>query len=418
MVKRLIAAIALSTVCIVARSIDTSTGIFDERFRTLRVDAGALGYPPVINLGSDDTVEISFDELADERSYLRYKVVHCNADWQSSRLVDSQVLEGFNEGIIENYEYSRMAYTRYVHYSLQLPDEKFQFKVSGNYLLQIFREEDMTEPVIQQRIMVNEGVASVGGTILFATDVDYRSRHQQLEVEVDTEKARVDDPFNDLTLVISQNGRADNQVSLHHPLRVDGQRAVYAHQPELIFPAGNDYRRFESISTTVPTSGVEIVEFQEPYYRAFLTTDLPRNDQSYFYDLNLHGNYVVRERDSDDSDIDADYIVTYFTLEMPPLLNGGDVFIEGDLTNRRLDSSSRMTYNQSEGRYEKALLLKQGAYSYQYLVTKAGNSPTVSATQPIEGDHYETRNQYIVAAYHRDRFMHYDRLIGFTILTF
>lgn len=413
----LMATAMLTGICRAAGLNDTMTGRFDEHFRTLQVEVeGAqMGFPPVIDLDGDDRLIVSFDELADDRSYLRYSIVHCNADWQPSGLVDSEVLDGFNEGTIDDWEYSRMAYTRYVHYRIVLPNDRFRFKVSGNYLLRVYREDDPDETVLQARFMVCESTAAVAGEILFATDVDYRDRHQQLKIDVDVTNSQVEDKFNDLRVYVSQNGRLDNEVALRQPLRAVGDHVVYEHQPQLIFKSGNVYRRFEIVSTTVPSAGVEGVEFIEPYYHAFLSTDEGRGDGRFYYDLDLHGNYVVRERDSDDGDVDGDYVVTHFSLDIPKL-QGRSVFIDGDMVNRRFSPESLMVYNESTGRYERNLLLKQGAYSYQYLTVGPGEKSGETAT--IEGDHYETRNRYVVKVYHRRRGERYDRLIGITILTF
>lgn len=400
-----------------AAATDTMTGIFDDRFRSLSVSLSQsqLGYPPILQLYGDDVLEIEFDELAEDRSYLRYSVTHCNADWQPSGLVDSEILDGFNQGDIEDYEYSRMPYTHYVHYRIYLPNQHFRFKVSGNYLLRVYRDDDPDTTLLQARFMVDEAAADVTGEILFATDRDYRDRHQQLALQVDVTDAKVRDPFNDLIVKVSQNGRIDNEVTLNHPLRAIGDKAIYEHDAKLIFPGGNNYRRFEIISTTVPTSGVEFVEFNDPYYHATLLPDLQRADQSYVYDLNLHGNYVIRERESDQSDIDADYIVTHFALDIPRI-PGKTIFIDSDMTSRRFSPESMMVWNEATQRYERTMLLKQGAYSYQYLVMGPGDR--VATTAEIEGDNYQTRNVYLVKVYYRRPSERYDRLLGYTLLTF
>lgn len=394
-----------------ASAVDTATGIFDERFRSLQISvdgAGGLDYPAVISMYGDDAVTVGFDELADDRSFLRYSIVHCNAYWQPSGLADIEVFDSFNFGEVEDYALSRSSYTPYVHYSITLPNERFQFKISGNYLLQVYRDTDPDEILLQIRFMVDESLASITGDILSATDVDYRGAHQQLAVGVDVSNAHVRDQFNDLILSVSQNGRDDNRAFLLHPLRVMSSTLIYEHLPELIFPAGNNYRRFEIVSTTVPNMGVESMEFNDPYWHATLVADRPRNEDAWLYDLNLHGRYVVRERESDESQIDADYVVTHFSLDAPynPDL---DIFIDSDAVCRRLSPESRMVFNHATGMYERTLLLKQGAYSYQYL---AKDRKGKCATSYIEGDDYQTRNVYDIAVYHRQPGERYDRLIG------
>ena len=98
-----------------------------------------------------------------------------------------------------------------------------------------------------------------------------------------------------------------------------------------------------------------------------------------------------------------------------PRLEGGDIFIDGDLTQRRLDPLSRMVWNNATGRYELSLLLKQGAYNYQYLFVPSGAER--GETAPVEGDNYQTVNEYTVRVYHRPRGSRSDRLVGVSTIT-
>ena len=86
------------------------------------------------------------------------------------------------------------------------------------------------------------------------------------------------------------------------------------------------------------------------------------------------------------------------------------VFLDGDFTQRRFDPNSRMVYNPSTGLYERSMLLKQGAYNYQYLVVPQGGKRGYTAQ--IEGDKYQTENEYFIRVYHRRPGERYDRLIG------
>lgn len=104
--------------------------------------------------------------------------------------------------------------------------------------------------------------------------------------------------------------------------------------------------------------------------------------------------------------------MTHFSLAMPEM-TGGDVFIDGDLTQRRFDTSSRMVYNQATGAYEQSMLLKQGAYNYQYLYLPFG---ATRGENSIEGNYYETVNEYTVRVYHRPRGSRFDRLIGVALV--
>ena len=124
--------------------------------------------------------------------------------------------------------------------------------------------------------------------------------------------------------------------------------------------------------------------------------------------------YDVRDTEVADPATQADYVLTHFTLDMPRL-EGGDIFIDGDLTQRRLDPLSRMVWNNATGRYELSLLLKQGAYNYQYLFVPSGAER--GETAPVEGDNYQTVNEYTVRVYHRPRGSRSDRLVGVSTIT-
>ena len=427
MVRHILLLITLLTaVTAAAQRTDTGNGIFNERLRTLEVkstaDGGDRGWQmpgaAMMVLDSGDAVTVEFDVLSDDRDYLRYSVTHCNADWQPSQLAYVEYLDGFDEGTIDDYEFSQATSVHYVHYRFTIPNDQVRITATGNYLLRIYPEDDPEQTWAQCRFVVTDQTASVAAALTSRTDVDYNKAHQQLELQVNVDRAQVSDIFNDVTVVIQQNGRTDNQAVLTKPLRVSGRTLVYEHQAPLIFKAGNEYRRFESLSTQYPGMGVERMEYRAPYYHTVLQADQSRAGESYHYDQTLNGGFVVREYNADDPDTQADYTVVHFTLDYPET-PGFDFYLDGDFVNRRFSPEARMVYNRGTGKYQHAMLLKQGAYSYQYLALPAADasgryngSATVGRTDVIEGDKYETRNRYRVLVYVRRPGERADRLVA------
>ena len=395
---------------------DTRQGTLNERVRSLQVYPEGHPYaPPVIELDGPGRIEISFDHLNEEYTRLRFRLIHCNASWQPSALVESEYLDGFNEAPIDDYDYSRTTITHYVHYRLTIPQPGMTPLVSGNYLAQVYPEDDPDDVWLQARLMISEQTAQVDATVTSRTDVDYNQGHQQLGITVDTERAGVADAFNDVTVKVQQNGRWDNEATLSKPLRLASRSvAVYEHQAPLIFPAGNEYRRFETVSTQFPGMGVEAISWNDPYYNFTLATDAPRAETPYSYDQTQHGRFTPREYNSSQSDVEADYVVVHFALDMPEM-PGAMIFIDGDLTQRRFDPESLMVYNRAMGLYERAMLLKQGSYNYQYLTVPAGSN--VGRTAPVEDDKFQTVNEYTVKVYTRGPTDRYDRLVGVQTFT-
>lgn len=409
--KHLFILVAALAAALVASAADTMTGVFDERIKSLQVRLDGNDFAaPVVVLGSSDRIRIDFDHLAEDREYFRYSLQHCDARWQPSGLVDSEFLDGFNEGSIEDYGYSQATVVHYVHYSLTIPNEEVAPTISGNYLLRIYRENEPDEPLLQCRFMVSEQTVPVSAFLTSRTDVDYNKAHQQLEICVDTERAGVEDIYNDLRVVVQQNGRLDSERALLRPMRTSGRKAYFEHTPELIFEGGNEYRRFETVSEYYPGIGVESIDFQNPYRHFYLFVDEPRADKTYLYDQTQHGRYFIRRQGAAESDYEADYGVVHFELDMPQLSDGSMIFIDGDFVHRRFDPESEMRFNPVTQRYERAMLLKQGAYNYQYLLVPPGAMRGYTAS--IEGDSYQTDNEYLIKIYHRRRGDRYDRLIG------
>ncbi len=416
MVRHAVIMLIAALMPMAARAADTMTGALNERVRSLQVTDTRTGLPieiPVVLLGAPDGVSVEFDVLHDDRDYLRYTIVHCDASWRPTAISEPEYVDGFNEAVVEDYAYSEATSVPYTHYRLDFPAPGLEPKISGNYLLRVYPENEPDDVWAQVRLMVSEQVAGVSADLSSRTDVDYNEAHQQLSLTVDVERAGVADPFNDLIVAVQQNGRYDSEVAVRHPLRASRTSAVYEHLPELVFDAGNEYRRFETVNVNYPGMGVENISWAEPYYHFTLAVDEPRAEAQYAYDSTQSGRFMVRSQGAADSRVQADYAVVHFGLAMDEM-PGAMVFIDGDLTSRRFDAEALMHYNPDTGLYERAMLLKQGSYNYQYLVVPPGARR--GTTAPVEGDFYPTRNEYTVKVYHRAPGARYDRLIAVAMI--
>ena len=90
-----------------------------------------------------------------------------------------------------------------------------------------------------------------------------------------------------------------------------------------------------------------------------------------------------------------------------------NVWLYGEFNEGYPASQAMMKYDAASGCYTADLLLKQGAYNYLYLWVPDGTS--VGQTSRIEGDHYETINEYLVKVYDRPMGERYDRLVGYGV---
>lgn len=427
---KILAGVCLACVVVFPASArDTFTRIFDPDFSTLKVMVdGDFMSPPVIDIGSDRQIIISFDERADDRSYLRYRLVHCNADWQPSRLIDSEILDGFNYAEVEDFGFSANTFIHYVNYHIHIPSEGMTPLVSGNYLVEVYREDEPEQTMLQARLSIVEPRVAVSGELSVSTGRGTMDRWQQLSLTVDLSEYlrdnRVANPLTDIIVTVERNGDPLSSVTLAPPLRQSGSQLIYDHQSSLIFPAGNEFRRFETVNVLSPGMGVDSMRFGNGMYHAWLIPDEPHADRQYFYDSTQHGRFMVRELNATDSELGADYVMTHFTLLQPEYLDG-DVYVQGEMNGYLPAAAWRMTYNPAVGGYTLAVPLKQGSYNYRYAVAPkevsevepAGLTPAlIPDPSPVEGDKYQTQNEYLVRVWHRDPMAHADRLIGTAVI--
>ena len=364
---------------------------------------------PVIGLGECVPVNIAFDDLTHEYRRYAYKVEHCNADWSTSGdLFVSDYIDGFNaDNVIEHVEQSINTNMLYTHYRFQIPNERCKLTMSGNYRVTIYDANDDDKPVAECCFMVVEPRMGVKLSVDANTDKGINSRWQQVAMEVKYGgDLSVIDVQRQIYTVVMQNGRWDNAVVNAKPQFVMGDGLRWSHNAQLVFEAGNEYRKFEMLDVRHANMGVEKIDWDGEAYHAYLWPDEPRG--SYVFDEDANGAFYIRNSDNRENNSTSEYIHVHFTLRSPRL--AGDVFVNGVWTNDQLSAPYKMQFDEGAQCYRLSLLLKQGYYSYQY-VWQQSNGQT--ATVPSEGSFYQTENRYQALVYYRKLGERADRLVGF-----
>lgn len=404
----------LIIICLQTNSVlAQENGVYIDNLKSIQVKVnGEWGKQPVMMLGGRNFVEISFDDL--QHNYVRYtySITHCNADWKQSDLLHSEYMTGFEDNRIEDYDQSLNTEMEYNHYSFTLPNEDVKLLVSGNYIVNIF-EDGEDEPVARACFSILEPHVGIAMSVTNNTDIDTYQSHQQLSFSINYNGFPVRNAIDELIPVVRQNNRWDNAVFNLKPKFMRVNEMIYEHDRNLIFEAGNEYRRFEILDRHVPTMRVDNMRYDGDYYHANLMVDEQRT--AYLYDKDQDGRYYVRNGNNIDNDTESDYYFTHFRLEMPQI-PGGDLYINGDLTNNRFAPEYKMEYDLMEHAYQIVLPLKQGSYNYQYLFVHDGEE--VGHTPQSEGSFHQTENEYSVYVYNRPFGSRYDKLVGFRTITY
>ena len=385
--------------------------IFDQNVRTLTLtvnDDPTL--PPYLPFGGRQHLVIEWDEMSHNYKRYVYHIDHCDWDWQpTDGIFESDFLEGLNDQLIEDYEKSFNTTQIYTHYRLRIPDKQLRLRLSGNYRVRIYEEDadrDEDLPVLEARFCIFENAAGIVAQLSSNTDIDFNRSHQQMTLSVGFGTLQVYDPQRELKVIVMQNRRWDSRIENLVPNVRRANGIDYTHNRQLIFPGGSEYHRFEILDVHRTATGVERIEWFEPYYHATLFAEKPVHAYSYIEDQN--GVYVLRSSDDYDDATTAEYIVVHFFLQSPRL-QGGDVYVSGRWTGQTFNPDCKMEYDDINQEYHAAILLKQGYYSYEFLQQDGLTARTM-------GSFYETENEYQVLVYYRGQGARYDRLVAYNTM--
>ena len=385
--------------------------IFDQNVRTLTLtvnDDPTL--PPYLPFGGRQHLVIEWDEMSHNYKRYVYHIDHCDWDWQpTDGIFESDFLEGLNDQLIEDYEKSFNTTQIYTHYRLRIPDKQLRLRLSGNYRVRIYEEDadrDEDLPVLEARFCIFENAAGIVAQLSSNTDIDFNRSHQQMTLSVGFGTLSVYDPQRELKVIVMQNRRWDSRIENLVPNVRRANGIDYTHNRQLIFPGGSEYHRFEILDVHRTATGVERIEWFEPYYHATLFAEKPANAYSYIEDQN--GVYVLRSSDDYDDATTAEYIVVHFFLQSPRL-QGGDVYVSGWWSGQTFNPDCKMEYDDINQEYHAAILLKQGYYSYEFVQQDGLTARTM-------GSFYETENEYQVLVYYRGQGARYDRLVAYNTM--
>jgi len=387
------------------------TQIFNSQIKTLQI--GLVGVKlglPVMELNSSDIMQVSFDEMSHEAHSYSYKVLHCNADWTLSDLNSFEYLKGFTTANITDRTTSLNTTYLYTHYSFQFPNSDFEFKISGNYVVIIYEDNQVDKPIAQACFSIVEPRVSISGVVRGNTDFELSGKSQQLDFDLALNGYSVRDASADLKIVVRQNNRFDNQVTDLKPTYFTGQKLSYVNKRELIFEGGNEYHRFDISSVYAAGEGISSIRYNQPHYDATLDDNKIQTSKSYTYDQDVNGRFVINMQNATDDDTEADYMMVHFQLPIKQPFFDGQLYLGGEFNYNLMDDAVRLKYDNATESYYQNVLLKQGGYNYQYWFVPKGE--TKASPARVDGSYWQTNNEYTIYVYHRPWGERYDKLVG------
>ncbi len=366
---------------------------------------------PVYNINSGDQLELHFDDMeANTKSYY-YSFVLCNYNWEPVNMSAFDYIKGFTQNRITNYRYSSLAFIKYTHYQAILPERNAVPTKSGNYLLKVFLDGDTAKLAFTRRLLVLDQKASVAAKIIQPFSTQQFRTHQKIQFNVSLSGINSFSAAQQVKVVILQNNRWDNAVKDIAPTFVRGNNLEYSAENNLVFPGGKEWRWLDLRSFRLFSDRVDSGHYDKERADLYLKPDIDRSAVKYVYFTDLNGMYAVETYESINPYWQGDYAHIHFNLKAPGGLpyTTKDIYLAGQLTNYELNEKTKMTYNVATGNYEVAAFLKQGYYNYTYIAVDKKN-PILKSE--LEGDYWETENNYTILIYYKGFTDRSDQLIG------
>jgi len=421
--------------------------IYNPNIKSVKfhIDGLPLSYP-ILFLGSRGQLKLSFDELrADGKSYV-YTIEHCDKNWETSDLPENFFMEGFNEEDIDDYEYSFNTKTLYTHYNLWLPNRDIQIKISGNYLLKVYEDEDEKTLALTRRFIVVDETTDVRARLSRTGMVSKNRTHQEIDFWVEHEDFDIRNPMSSLSATVLQNGNWQTAIKDLRPKFTRPEEQSFDYTDKIVFLSGKEFRYVDLRRFDTPTSSILEINKNEDAIELYLFGDEKRRGETYFDYLDNNGHFVIENRDGriysadggrdsifineegrevavrtrgrslfsqrwlQDADLESEYANVLFSLKSPTIYDESDIYVYGGLTDWQFKDEFKMVYNHAINGYVCKAELKQGYYDYLFVEKpKDKNVPDWEAT---EGDWWEAENEYLILIYYRPFGGRHDQLIG------
>src|SRR5690554_2272125 len=388
--------------------------VFEDNIQSVRLYPKTAEFSsqlnsPAIPLHAPRPLVLEFDDIAYEPDRYSATIIHCNSDWTPSGLKSADYINQYNEFNLNEYEYSINTRVPYIHFTFQLP----AVTRSGNYVVKVYRGRQEDEVILVRRFMVYDNQVKVGAALVPPSNTGDRKTSQQINLNINYSDRNLVDPRTNVKVVIRQNQRWDNAIVGLQPTFIRDERSVLEYSPfdgSNTFNAGNEFRFVDLRYTRTRGQNIASVKMEEDVVYAETTLDQTRTNQAYLEYLDLNGQYGIFTYDKPNHSLESEYVLITFKLKSDPLPHAP--YVLGALSNWGKSPEAQMIYDEEMKGYKTTLLLKQGWYDYQYGL----KTPNGYSLKEIEGEHFQTENEYEILVYYREMGSRYDELIGYSIL--
>ncbi len=361
---------------------------------------------PVFKLS--DGFQFQFDDLFGNEANYYFEIVHCDYNWNPTEIPKAEYMKGFDGQRIQEYENSINTLQIYSHYKLPIPNQFMQLRVSGNYILKILDESK--EVILSRKFIIYEDLVTVPMQIRRARTANYLEYKHNVEFSIKSQAINFQTPVKNIKIALFQNGQLNNAIKNIVPQYTIGNELIYKYDTETQFWAGNEFLYFDNSNIRSAGNTISRIDSSNGIYNSHLFTSNARINSQYTLFPDVNGNYIVRNLGAVKNEIEADYAWVYFSLSAPTFMKNKGIYITGMFNNYSLSPEYKMDFNAEKNLYEKAILIKQGFTNFQYQI--ADEKGNIDGENAIDGNFWQTENDYTILVYYRENNDRYQKVIG------
>lgn len=364
---------------------------------------------PIIELGGRTQICFEFDDLSPEVNNYSYRIIHCDPDGNASNISSFHYVEGFNSQQITDYEFSFDTQIPYTHYTLLLPNEDMKIKLSGNYRIEVFKDENPDSIIISQPFAMIENKVSISSRLKNPSNTQYLNTSQEFGFTVHYDNVVINNPMRDVKCYVVQNQDPNSRRDFS-PTFVRPNQLVYGDGINNIFNGLAPFRNFQSYSFVYFTQYVRQI-LKDPEGRYNIVLQPGKVYPSYVPQPGQNGGFVVKAENVAKPKLEADYAMVHFAVYAPQKIADADVYIYGKFSGWQFHPDLKMEYDTINRAYVGQTMLKQGDYDYMYAVLPVGEETPDLVS--LQGNFYQHRNIYTIRCYLFDYQLGYYRLVGY-----
>lgn len=373
--------------------------------KTVQIQSAEIGENSLI-FKLNEPLVFSFDDLEADQKYYAYKIEHCYKNWEISDLNTSQFINGYDEFEITDFENSFNTLQPYTHHKFQIPNTNTSIKISGNFLITIFNEDE--EICIQRRIVIYDPLVTISAKVIRDRNTKNIDKKQVVQFTIYHPDFLINSPKRELNITVLQNNDWNFLKENLKPQYYKKDQLIFNYNDETSFFGNNEFLNFDTKNFTGNHVSIAKTTLNN-LYNSYLYTNEPRASSPYTYYPDINGNFIIRTLNAENQSTESDYTRIHFSFDSNNSNFDEDTYVYGAYNNYALNKENRLLKNEKTGLWENIQLFKQGFYNYSYVTI---NKNKQIEQHKIDGSFFETENNYTILVYYKPFGARIGKIIG------